>query len=341
MLGIKNTLFVRSLKISSLASTIARRTLSRRSIKAKSRTGINARYLPGILLMVGAFFPWEAHSNETITAFGGGRIAAPSNTPSGTILARHYITPQALCGKSVCEVTYTILNPRGGLLTSSGPDLETTVDGLSTRLLLDGVPMTSTTRMSVQNTVEVQLFRDSRAPKNGEIRPGPFRSYFQITYKTGIISTDTKLISFSADVNFINGTCSVPNQTVNLPDVSRTSFRGIGSTAGVRPFSLRLTNCPAGYNRVGYQVVPLDGSVGNRPGWLKLRPESTASGIGVKLTDAKTDLPLPFYFSIATPYNGSAAPLVDIPLNAAYVQTAETVTGGTVRAGALVLLDYQ
>nr|WP_277625406.1 fimbrial protein [Burkholderia stabilis] len=276
-----------------------------------------------------------------IIAFGGGRIAAPSNTPVGTIVARHYFTTQELCERSTCEVVDVILSPKGGWGNGTGPDLETSVDGLSTRLLFDGVPVTRTTRMTVQNTIEVQLFRDKRTPKNGEIRPGEFKSYFNVTYKTGILGRGTELISFSADVNFINGTCSVPDQTVNLPDVSRTSFRGVGSTAGGRPFSLRLTNCPAGYNRVGYQVIPMDGAVDNRHGWLKLRSESTASGVGVKLTDAKTDQPLLFNYSIATPYNGSAAPLVDIPLNAAYVQTAATVTSGTVRAGALVLLDYQ
>lgn len=77
------------------------------------------------------------------------------------------------------------------------------------------------------------------------------------------------------------------------------------------------------------------------PGALKLRPDSTASGVGIKLSDAKTQLPLAFDRSIATPYNGSAAPQIDIPLNAEYVQTGEKITGGTVKAGALVLLDYQ
>jgi len=200
--------------------------------------------------------------------------------------------------------------------------------------------MTSTSRQSVRNTFEVQLFRDSRAPKNGTLKPGFFSSYFYIQYKSGLLG-DSAFIYLSADVNFINGTCSVPNQTVNLPDASLTSFRGVGSTAGGRSFSLRLTNCPAGYNRVGYQVSPLNGPVSGIPGALQLRPDSTASGVGIKLSDAKTQLPLPFDRSIATPYNGSAAPQIDIPLNAEYVQTAEKITGGTVQAGALVLLDYQ
>lgn len=92
---------------------------------------------------------------------------------------------------------------------------------------------------------------------------------------------------------------------------------------------------------MGYQVTPLNGPVSGIPGALKLRPDSTASGVGIKLSDAKTQLPLVFNRSIATPYNGSAAAQIDIPLNAEYVQTEEKITGGTVQAGALVLLDYQ
>lgn len=340
LIRIKNYLFARLPKMSSRAMASTWRALSPGNTNAKSRRGVNMMRAATLLLAVSALFPWNAQS-ATIIAFGGGRIAAPSNTQKGAVLARHYITPQEFCAQSVCEVTYTILNPKGGLITSAGPDLETTVDGLSTRLLLDGVPMTSTTRMSVRNTIEIQLFRDGRAPKNGEIKPGNSRSYFQITYKTGVIARETALVSFSADVNFINGTCSVPNQTVNLPNVSRTSFRGIGSTVGGRAFSLRLTNCPAGYNRIGYQVSPLNGPVSGIPGALKLRPDSTASGVGIKLSDAKTQLPLVFDRSIATPYNGSAAAQIDIPLNAEYVQTEEKITGGSVQAGALVLLDYQ
>ncbi|WP_230684582.1 fimbrial protein [Burkholderia cepacia] len=200
--------------------------------------------------------------------------------------------------------------------------------------------MTSKVRQTVRSVIEVQLFRDSRAPKNGTLKPGFLSNYFTIRYKSGLLG-DLAMIYLAADVNFINGTCSIPNQTVNLPDISRTSLRGVGSTAGGRAFALRLTNCPAGYNRIGYQVSPLNGSVSGIPGALKLRPDATASGVGVRLSDAKTQQPLVFDRSIATPYNGSAAPLIDIPLYAEYVQTEETITGGTVQAGALVLLDYQ
>lgn len=293
-----------------------------------------------LLLSICSFWPLTAQCG-LLTAFNGDRVAAPANTATGVVLARQYYTPQQLCEKDVCEVTGAKIFEKGSAWGERpGPDIETSVDGLSVRVLLDGVPMTSRTRQSVGRSIEIQLFRDSRAPKNGTLKPGFANQYFTINYKSGVLGGYT-LIYLESDVNFINGTCSVPNQTVNLPDVSATSFRGIGSTAGGRSFSLRLTNCPAGYNRVGYQVSPLNGSVSGIPGALKLRPDSTASGVGIKLSDVKTRLPLVFDRSLATPYNGSAAAQIDIPLNAEYVQTEEKIIGGTVQAGALVLLDYQ
>ena len=294
------------------------------------------------LLAVTALLPSTAWAGAALYAFGESRIAMPLDAPTNRIVGRHYFTPQQLCGKDVCEVTSAVLYNKGSILSGppSGSDIETTVNGLSTRALLDGMPMLENTRFTVRNGVEVQLFRDSRKAVNGSLKPSVFNMYFSIRYKSGLFG-DSASIYLAADVNYINGTCSVPNQTVTLNNVSRRDFRGVGSTAGGKPFSLTLLNCPAGYNRIGYQISSLDGSVAGIPGALKLRTDSTATGIGIRLSDANTRLPLPLERSISTPYSGQAAPRIDIPLLAEYVQTDAAVTGGTVHAGALVLLDYQ
>ncbi|MGU7785165.1 fimbrial protein [Burkholderia sp. PU8-34] len=292
-------------------------------------------------LFASALLPGISNAEPKLTAFGGSRISVPSSTAVGTVIARHYFTPQELCGKATCEVTSSYLYNKGSFLGSrSGPDLETTVDGLSTRVLLDGVPLTNTLKKTVYNSIEVQLFRDSRTPKNGSLNPGSLNRYFSISYKTSIITTDFTFISFAVDVSFIDGTCSVPNQTIKLPDVSRTSFRGVGSTTGATPFSIPLVNCPSGYNRVGYLISPINGEISGIPGALALRPEATARGVGVKLTDANSRAPIPFNRSIQSPYK-EGAPRIDIPLLAEYVQTEANVEGGSVSAGALILLDYQ
>ncbi|WP_244099919.1 fimbrial protein [Burkholderia anthina] len=294
------------------------------------------------LLAVAALLPSPARAGTPLYAFGESRIAMPLNVATGTVVGRHYFTPQQFCGKSTCDVTSSQLYNKGSILSGAptGSDIETTVDGLSTRVLLDGVPMTETTRTTVRNGVEVQLFRDGRQAVNGSLKPSIFNMYFSVRYKSGLLG-DSASIYLAANVNYIDGTCSVPSQTVTLPKASRQDFRGIGSGVGQRPFSLTLLNCPAGYNRVGYQISPLNGSAANVAGTLKLRPDASAKGIGIRISDANTHTPLQFDRSIDTPYTGKAAPLIDIPLLAEYVQTNAAVTGGLVQAGALVLLDYQ
>ncbi|KVD26782.1 fimbrial protein [Burkholderia ubonensis] len=278
----------------------------------------------------------------SLTAFGNTSVAIPSSAPPGTIVARQYFTPQEFCGASTCTIGSATLSHKGNFVTggTSGPDLETNVSGLSTRMLIDGVPVTQSISTTLRNMVEVQLFRDSRTPTNGSLNSGSFSLYYQIQ-GPGLFPQST-VVYLSAKVNFINGTCSVPDQTVTLPSVQRSAFNGVGSTTGTVDFQLRLNNCPAGYNRIGYQLSPLNGAAAGSPGTLKLRPESTAAGIGIQIADGVTSAPLTFQQSITvTGYNKNTGGSPSIPLRASYIQTDGAIKGGSVRAAAQVLLDYQ
>ena len=65
-----------------------------------------------------------------------------------------------------------------------------------------------------------------------------------------------------------------------------------------------MNNCPAGYNRIGYQLSPLDDVVAGTPGTMQLRPDATASGIGIHIADAATGQPLTLQKShTVTSYN--------------------------------------
>ncbi|WP_063897912.1 fimbrial protein [Burkholderia ubonensis] len=289
-----------------------------------------------------AFTSPTAAALPSLTAFGNTSVAIPSSAPPGTIVARQYFTPQEFCGASTCTIGSATLSHKGNFVTggTSGPDLETNVSGLSTRMLIDGVPVTQSISTTLRNMVEVQLFRDSRTPTNGSLNSGSFSLYYQIQ-GPGLFPQST-VVYLSAKVNFINGTCSVPDQTVTLPSVQRSAFNGVGSTTGTVDFQLRLNNCPAGYNRIGYQLSPLNGAAAGSPGTLKLRPESTAAGIGIQIADGVTSAPLTFQQSITvTGYNKNTGGSPSIPLRASYIQTDGAIKGGSVRAAAQVLLDYQ
>ncbi|WP_256979770.1 fimbrial protein [Burkholderia sp. AU16741] len=226
-------------------------------------------------------------------------------------------------------------------MTSDGPDLETNVSGLSTRMLVDGNVAVSSTKTTLRNTLEVMLFRDSRQPQDGSLNSGMISAYYTIYYKSGLLGGSTPVF-LAAKVSFINGTCSVPDQTVTLPPVQRRDFNGVGSTAGATEFQVRLNNCPAGYNRIGYQLAPLDDVVAGIPGGMQLRPDATAAGIGIHIADATTGQPLTLRKShTVTGYNAATGGSPSIPLRASYLQTGGKIGGGSVHAAAQVLLDYQ
>jgi len=282
-----------------------------------------------------------AATAASLYAFGQATVSSPGNATPGVIVARHYFTPQEVCGASTCQITSIAMYPKGSVWNSDGPDLETNVSGLSTRMVVDGNVATSSTRTTLRNTLEVVLFRDSRQPQDGALNSGMLSAYYTINYKSGILGASSPVF-LAAKVSFINGTCSIPDQTVTLPPVQHHVFKGVGSTAGATDFQVQLNNCPAGYNRIGYQLAPLDDMVTGSPGGMQLRPDATASGIGIQIADAATGQPLPLSKShTVTNYNPATGGSPSIRLRASYLQTGAKVGGGSVHAAAQVLLDYQ
>lgn len=312
--------------------------MRKRCARPHSRAGV---MLSALLLSSIALVPATVRAAQ-LYAFGQSSITVPSVAAVGTVVAREYYTPQQICGKNACEVIDMKLKPQGGSNDAPGPDIGTNVSGLSTRLLFDGAPVSSSTRTTIRQSVEVQLFRNDQTPENGSLKPGWLNFYFAISTKAGFLDPNKgSNIYLTATVKFINGTCSVSDQTVMLPDVSQAKFSGVGSTLGTTGFQVRLSNCPAGFNRVGYQITPLNGAVDGLPGTLRLRPDSTATNIGIQIGDVTTGLPLLLSRSrMVTNYRPDIGGSATISLNAAYIQTDAAIRGGSVNAGAQILLDY-
>jgi type 1 fimbria pilin len=292
------------------------------------------------LLLACVAFATDAAA-ASLYAFGQATVSSPSNATPGTTVARYYFTPQDVCGASTCQITSIKMYPKGGVQVSDGPDLETNVSGLSTRMVVDGNVAVSSTKTTLRNTLEVMLFRDSREPKDGSLNTGMLSAYYTIYYKSGLLGGSSQVF-LAAKVSFINGTCSIPDQTVTLPPVQRRDFNGVGSTAGSTDFLVQLNNCPAGYNRIGYQLAPLDDVVVGTIGGMQLRPDATATGVGIHIADAATGQPLMLRKShTVTNYNRATGGSPSIPLRASYLQTGAKIGGGSVHAAAQVLLDYQ
>ncbi|EGD05606.1 hypothetical protein B1M_05631 [Burkholderia sp. TJI49] len=278
-----------------------------------------------------------------IYAFGGRDLAVPSAVPSGATLSRYTFSPAEVCGQSQCEISLVFLYNKGSIWESNvaGPDMETNVPGVSVRLFFDGKPVTSNFTGTFSRIAELQLFRNGGPIASGAFSSGSFDSYYIISYKTGMISSRDSSIRLSGKVTAIDGTCEVPDQNVKLPPVSSGQLHGIGATAADTPFNLSVTGCPRGFNRVGYTILPAGGSVPDGSGTLPLLPESTATGASIRVVDA-SGTPPKFGASLpVTAYSKDTGGSYQIPMRASYVQTAGKVTGGSVHAAIVVLLDYQ
>lgn len=305
---------------------------TRTTVDAWLRTIASLGAAAGALLVAA-----PSHALDVI-AFGQ-QISIPKNTPSGTVLARHYVSPQQACGKSTCSITAVWNFPYGGS-SGPGPTIETNVSGVSTRMLINGKSYpTGDVKIGINQPIEVQLIGNGRTNSGGSLAGTSINpAYFGMRLASGESSI---YISLKGTVTPIDGTCSVPNQKVTLPSVSPRKFGDVGSVAGTYSFQVRVENCPKGYNRVGYSLNPVGGVIANAPGVLPVGADTTAKGVQIRIAD-NAGTPVTFDQSIKLDaYNKATGGSFAIPMQASYIKTGPTVDTGTVSGSMVVLMDYQ
>ncbi|AJK45696.1 fimbrial protein [Burkholderia plantarii] len=136
--------------------------------------------------------------------------------------------------------------------------------------------------------------------------------------------------------------CTTPDLVnVDLHTHWLSEFKGIGSATRPVPFSVTLTNCPAGLAKIQYQFIPVSPVLDAANGVVALAIGSGATGVGLQLTDADGyALKYNTTYTLAG-YNPSAGGSYSIGLNAALFQTAETVTPGSVIGLMTFTMIYQ
>ncbi|WP_254211021.1 fimbrial protein [Burkholderia multivorans] len=135
--------------------------------------------------------------------------------------------------------------------------------------------------------------------------------------------------------------CSVPSVNVDMGSLTLDRFAGVASTAGDKPFDLRLTACPAGRTGIYYRFDPTTQVVpGTGNSVAALNGSSGATGIGLQLLDGNGK---PVQFGQSTKMTGytGAAGDYSVPFRARYYQTAATVTPGSANASITVTMSYQ
>jgi major type 1 subunit fimbrin (pilin) len=159
----------------------------------------------------------------------------------------------------------------------------------------------------------------------GDGQPAPSGSYNPWRFKINSVS-------------IVPLTCQTPQHVpVTMGPVPGSAFHGPGSKAQATSFNITLTNCPAGFNTIQYKLHPLTPIISQDQSVIAVT--GGATGVGLQLLDAP-DHPVPLDQLVSVPRYTPGSSTVDIPLQAAYYQTAPAITSGDANAAVEFSITY-
>lgn len=153
------------------------------------------------------------------------------------------------------------------------------------------------------------------------------------------------IITLGLTAEVITQTCHLdnPDVQVQLPQVARTAFKGVGDGAGSTPFNLYII-CDANVD-ARFNISDVT-NLANASDALTLIPGSTASGLGVRLKRNGNPVmlaPNQVFDAGGSEFSIKGNPTalrLSLPFHAEYVQTGEQVVAGSVMAQGMVTIDY-
>ncbi|WP_075182350.1 fimbrial protein [Pantoea sp. 1.19] len=127
------------------------------------------------------------------------------------------------------------------------------------------------------------------------------------------------------------------SQTVALGTVASTAFSSAGSTAGAKPFTINLSNCPAA---VTSAAVRFDGSLNTaNSSILALNSGEDAANVGVAIYEQDSSTLIPIGSDSAS-FPLSASGINTLNFVAKYYATATPVGAGSANATASFTIAY-
>jgi major type 1 subunit fimbrin (pilin) len=121
--------------------------------------------------------------------------------------------------------------------------------------------------------------------------------------------------------------------------VSGSAFHGPGTAAPAKAFSITLQNCPAGFSTIQYTIHPTNPILDPINAVIGLL-QGGATGVGLQLLDGQNN-PVPLNRAVTVPGYTPGSSTVDIPLQAAYYQTAPAITSGRADAAVDFTITYE
>ncbi|MGK8801088.1 fimbrial protein [Acinetobacter seifertii] len=329
------------------------------------------------LLVTSIFIYNQAYANCTLSKgfttvdipITIGTIIVRPTDPIGTVLQKNTFTispnnSTATCNRSGDQITAAL--PLNYPISSIGNNVyATNIPGIGIRIYREVTDSSNasgyypykltltphTTYTLSPGYIVLEIIKTAATTGSGALVAGRYSTYYVAGQQNRPFLTTTVL--GSSPILIASSSCEIqngPNTVVQLPTVTKSGFRAIGSTQGEKNFNLSIL-CNGGENNSG---VPTSNSLSlsfdynsdssNNQVINNSAADSTkANGVGVELlwnmNGANSPIQKGNPLDIGTVSSNQTVEY-DVPLTARYYQTATTVTAGEVKANATVTIQY-
>ncbi|ELW83058.1 TPA: fimbrial protein [Acinetobacter nosocomialis] len=199
--------------------------------------------------------------------------------------------------------------------------------------------------------IVLEVIKTAATTGSGALVAGRYSTYYVTGQQNRPFLTTTVL--GSSPILIASSSCEIQNgvdTVVELPTVTKSGFRAIGTTQGEKNFNLSIL-CNGGENNSGIPTsntlslsFDYNSDAANSQVISNSAAESTkANGVGVELlwnmNGANSTIQKGNKLGIGT-IGSNQTVQYDVPLTARYYQTAANVTAGEVKANATVTIQY-
>ena len=283
------------------------------------------------------------------------QVTIPRDATIGTVIARGSVKWTVNNQGATCPGNSTqsrvIANMRGGASDASYI-WPTSNPNIGLKIIMDGSTVVGTSSGSTTlgtcgggscysyygTQAEIQVIKTGPVASTWTLAAGPVLE----ASIGGIVSTRISITG----VEIVGQTCAVttPSVSVDLGKIPRTSFTGIGSTAGEKGFQIGL-DCRGVVANVGLTFIDAR-DPGNTTTTLPLTQGSTASGIGIQILNSGS----PVRYGADSSVAGNPGQIMlgtvnnttrNLDFSGRYVQTAPAVTPGNANGQAMFTMSYQ
>ncbi|MBR8653518.1 type 1 fimbrial protein [Achromobacter sp. Marseille-Q0513] len=333
----------------------------------------STRILAALLLLAASLLATQAHAlcywtpemdRGAFTLNATAPIVVPQNAAVGSTIGTVTLPISNTrfllmrCNSSGGSLVSTFELSRGAPASISSPvaTYSTNIDGIGYRINMQGLgyfPRTVTNTAVMQNgayqdsltvgffSIQLTLVKTAPVTGNGALAPGLYGMGY-----AGGNPMQPYLRILVGNIQVLSPTCNIAPQSSNLQvdlgQVRRSWFTGVGNTQGSKPFDVTV-NCRVSTNNQFNTVsLTMDATAdpSNAPGVLKLAASGStdATGIGIQVLNG-TGQPVQFGqpMDLGPTKNGDYV----ASFTARYYQTKPAVTTGQANGMATLTLSYK